>query len=332
MTVFGGAGGRSNEGRMQVDGLNAGAGARRQRRVDLRGRHLERAGSRDDDVGRSGRSRSRRPVAQHHPEQRRQHDQGRGVPLRRAGGMVGSNYSDELQQRGPDDAGHSCSSSGTSPFGIGGPIMKDRLWYYVTARDEGQHRSIPSIYPNLNAGDPTKCLYVPDTSREVRGAESWQLYRRAPHGPGDSREQVQRALGRAASRATARRIGTTGDGCRNQPDSGAVFGPLGLGGLTSTTSPETGGYLDAHPTRAVADVVVDRRPTRCCSRRASARIRRPSVRTRARQPDARSGSRHRACAAGCSANGGIPNLTYRSANWGAQLGRAVHLARRRCRT
>ena len=26
MTVFGGAGGRNNEGRMQVDGLNAGAG------------------------------------------------------------------------------------------------------------------------------------------------------------------------------------------------------------------------------------------------------------------------------------------------------------------
>ena len=37
------------------------------------------------------------------------------------------------------------------------------------------------------------------------------------------------------------------DGCRNQPESGSVYGPLGLGGLSSTTSPEIGGYLNAHP-------------------------------------------------------------------------------------
>ena len=46
----------------------------------------------------------------------------------------------------------------------------------MTARDEGQHRSIPNLYPNLNAGDPTKTLYAPDTTREVQGAESWRLY------------------------------------------------------------------------------------------------------------------------------------------------------------
>ena len=42
-------------------------------------------------------------------------------------------------------------------------------------------------------------------------------------------------------------IGTDEDGCRNQPESGSVYGPLGLGGLSSTTSPEIGGYLNAHP-------------------------------------------------------------------------------------
>ena len=40
---------------------------------------------------------------------------------------------------------------------------------------------------------------------------------------------------------------STGDGCRQQPESEAAIGPLGLGGLTSTTSPEIGGYLDTHP-------------------------------------------------------------------------------------
>ena len=42
-------------------------------------------------------------------------------------------------------------------------------------------------------------------------------------------------------------VHTSGDGCRNQPETEAVYGPLGLGGLTSTTSPEVGGYLYDHP-------------------------------------------------------------------------------------
>ena len=51
MTVFGGAGGRANEGRMQVDGLNTGAALERRRRVDVCRRYLERGGSRHDDSG-----------------------------------------------------------------------------------------------------------------------------------------------------------------------------------------------------------------------------------------------------------------------------------------
>jgi hypothetical protein len=59
--------------------------------------------------------------------------------------------------------------------GLGGPVKRDALWYFISARDEGQHRTIPGIYPNLNAGDATKFSYVPDTTKEARGAESWQL-------------------------------------------------------------------------------------------------------------------------------------------------------------
>ena len=40
MTVFGGMGGRGNEGRMQVDGLEHGRRAERRRRIHIRGRHL----------------------------------------------------------------------------------------------------------------------------------------------------------------------------------------------------------------------------------------------------------------------------------------------------
>ena len=54
MTVFGGAGGRNNEGRMQVDGLNAGAGLGGSGVSTYVRRHLERAGSGHDDLRRPG--------------------------------------------------------------------------------------------------------------------------------------------------------------------------------------------------------------------------------------------------------------------------------------
>ena len=63
-----------------------------------------------------------------------------------SGGMVGSNYSDALRVAGLTTPGQLLRQWDYT-FGIGGPIKKDRLWYYVTARDEGQYRSIPNIYP-----------------------------------------------------------------------------------------------------------------------------------------------------------------------------------------
>ena len=54
--------------------------------------------------------------------------------------------------------------------GFGGPIKQDKLWYYATYREEGQYRSIPGIYPNLDAGDNTKWLYVQDKTKQAQAA------------------------------------------------------------------------------------------------------------------------------------------------------------------
>src|SRR5688500_2207423 len=92
-----------------------------------------------------------------------------------AEGMVGSNYSDELRTAGLSTPGQLLKQWDFTG-GVGGPLKRDRVWYYLTARDEGQHRSIPGIFPNRNAGDPTKWEYDPDTTRQARGAESFQLF------------------------------------------------------------------------------------------------------------------------------------------------------------
>ena len=64
----------------------------------------------------------------------------------------------------------SCIKQWDYTGGVGGPIKQDRLWYFFTIRDQGQWRTIPGIFPNLNAGDPTKCLYAPDSTTSAQGA------------------------------------------------------------------------------------------------------------------------------------------------------------------
>ena len=48
---------------------------------------------------------------------------------------------------------------------LGGPIRKDRLWYFATAHTGGSTRDITGIYYNLNAGDASRWLYAPDYRR-----------------------------------------------------------------------------------------------------------------------------------------------------------------------
>jgi hypothetical protein len=41
-------------------------------------------------------------------------------------------------------------------IGVGGPIVRDRLWFFGTMRNEGSDRTVNGMFPNANAGHPTK--------------------------------------------------------------------------------------------------------------------------------------------------------------------------------
>src|SRR5215471_6789121 len=67
---------------------------------------------------------------------------------------------------------------------FGGPISKDRVWYALTAHTGGSTRHVPNVYYNLNAGDPAKWLYSPDLTRHeysdrtfenASGRVTWQM-------------------------------------------------------------------------------------------------------------------------------------------------------------
>ena len=241
MTVFGGAGGRTNEGRMLVDGLGTGAAlngggvstyvadiSNAQEVVTTNSGGLGEAevgGPSMNIVPRSGGNTLKGQIYLS------------GVPP----AWVNSNYDDDLKNRGLSAPGK-LLKQWDETIGVGGPIFKDRLWYYGTYRDEGQHRSIPGVFPNLNAGDPTKWEYLPDTSRQARGAESFQLAsvrltaQITPRNKVNYHWDAQWPCNGASFTADA-------DACRTQSQDGAFVGSLGLGGLTATSSPETAQYL-----------------------------------------------------------------------------------------
>jgi hypothetical protein len=241
MTVFGGMGGRGNEGRMQVDGLGTGA-ALNGGGVSTYVADISNAAEVVTTTsGGLGEAEVGGPTLSIVPKSGGNTTTGQVYLSGVSEGMVGSNYSEDLRSRGLSTPGQLLKQWDFTG-GVGGPIKQDRIWYYATARDVGQHRSIPGIFPNLNAGDPTKWEYVPDTSRQARGAESFQLFsarftmQATPRNKFNVHWDFQIPCNGAAFGAA--------EGCRTQPDDNdAVIGALGLGGLTATTSPEVSQYL-----------------------------------------------------------------------------------------
>src|ERR1700730_15680390 len=57
---------------------------------------------------------------------------------------------------------------------FGGPIKRDRVWYFLNARTQGSTRIIANIFYNQNAGDATKWTYVPDPSRPQFTDRTWE--------------------------------------------------------------------------------------------------------------------------------------------------------------
>jgi hypothetical protein len=57
---------------------------------------------------------------------------------------------------------------------LGGPIRRDRLWFYGTFRHQGNRQLVAGMFENRNAGDPTKWTYDPDPSRQAIDDGTWK--------------------------------------------------------------------------------------------------------------------------------------------------------------
>jgi Carboxypeptidase regulatory-like domain len=83
----------------------------------------------------------------------------------------GSNIDDELRAFGITNP-NALISNWDASASVGGPIMRDRMWFFGTYRDFGTHQVIPGGFWNKNTGDPTKWTYEADESIPSRGANA----------------------------------------------------------------------------------------------------------------------------------------------------------------
>jgi carboxypeptidase family protein len=147
-----------------------------------------------------------------------------------SGGMQSDNYSSDLQSRGagtPNPTFHVYDVSG----GLGGPIMKDKLWFYMSVREQGTRRNILNVYQNTSAGDATKWGYTPDFNS-----------------PGLYDRQYENYTPRITWQASAKnKINFSWD---EQPVCRTCTGTASFSGSpSSTTAPEADGHGEFSPQR-----------------------------------------------------------------------------------
>jgi hypothetical protein len=176
---------------------------------------------------------------------------------------------------------------------LGGPLLQNRLWYFVNGHVGGNTKDSANVFYNLNAGDPSKWLYAPDARRRAYSDRTfenasvrmtWQVTpRNKVAGVWDAQALCRTCTGATPGLSEPSRVSPEAVGVLGRPlhvTQAKWWSPVtsrllleaGFGG----TFFGVGNFeRDPNPTRDLIRVVEQ-------------------------------------CASGCAANGNIPGLVYRS--------------------
>ena len=204
--------------------------------------------------------------------------------------LQGSNYTPELQAAGlaaPNPLIKLYDFSGA----YGGPIKKDKIWFFGTARSQGSSSYLP-LYYNVNEGNPNAWTYVPNKARQAFNDKTWVN--------GSLRLSMQ-----LSPRNKLNLFWDEQNVCNSCENGGNYANAL--------TSPEANGYGDLHPMRAQQATYSSPLNNRILieggfgyffSRWGGRAKENPNTESLVKIVEQ--------CTAGCPVNGNIPGLTYRS--------------------
>jgi hypothetical protein len=57
--------------------------------------------------------------------------------------------------------------------GFGGPLKRDRIWFYLSGRSQGAFFEAPGMFYNRNANNPARWAYEPDLSQPAAVEKTW---------------------------------------------------------------------------------------------------------------------------------------------------------------
>jgi len=232
-------GGRGNEGRVQLGGLNAGGAVGG---GGTTGFAYDIANSQEIQVtvsGGLGESDTGGPVMNIVPKEGGNRFTASIFASTAGEWSQGENLDDELRAFGIVDPAALIKNYDYSGA-LGGPIVRDRLWFFATARTYGNQADVPGLYGNRNAGDATKWTYLRDDGLRVRGASGKKIVATRITAQLTPRNKVgfYHDYNLACNGSSFSQDG--GDQCRTRGDDWVALGSLGFG----NSAPESGSLWD----------------------------------------------------------------------------------------
>ena len=126
---------------------------------------------------------------------------------------------------------------------VGGPILRDRLWFYGNSRAIGTYQESQNLYDNLNAGNPNAWTWARSDALSVRNSTSKTLNAVRLTWQATQKNKLGFYIDYTKN-CSAGAYKEGGDQCRAPGDGWVASGP-GVTPGTATVSPESGTIWDA---------------------------------------------------------------------------------------
>jgi carboxypeptidase family protein len=240
MVLFGIHGGPVQEGRLQVDGLNVGAS---RGGGGVSGYSVDTANVQEITFrtsGGLGEAETGGPLMNVVPKTGGNQFKGSASFQASGSGLQSNNYNDYLNSvlKTPSHLLGLYDVEG----GVGGPIKKDKLWFFYTARTYGNGTSITGMFANKNAGDPNSWSYVADPTLQARNDVSTIVNNLRLTYQINQKSKINVFADYQKGCNGAAWIGTTAKACRANPDGW-------IEGGSPTIAPEGTAYGNTTPQR-----------------------------------------------------------------------------------